>query len=230
MVLASNLIKLTQTEFVKSFEIVIQLGAILAIVGLYFKRLWRRWQLWLKIMVAFVPTGIVGLILYRYIKDWLIGNTLVTLAALLIGGVVLIGFEKVYKRQAGKITRIEDLSLVRCLGIGMAQSVSVIPGVSRAAATIIGGLVVGYDRVTAVEFSFLLAIPTMAAATALDLVKSQLSFSGQEIELLLIGFVGAFVTAWVTVKYFVKLVKTHTLAGFGVYRVLLAVVYWLVVR
>lgn len=229
MTLVANLMNIGQSEFVKSFEIAIQLGAIGAIAWLYRKRLTGEGakNIWPKILVAFIPTGILGFTLYRVVKGYLIGNVTVTLLALGLGGIVLLYLEKVLKN---KKETVEKTGWKRMLIIGFVQSVSMIPGVSRAAATIIGGRLAGLSRKEATEFSFFLAIPTMAAATGFDLVKTRMEFSGGEYGLLAFGFVGAFVTALLTVKWFVGFVEKHNLSIFGWYRIGLAVVYWLVVR
>lgn len=227
LVLTSELLKIQQTNFVKSFEVIIQLGAILAVVVLYAKKLIHNRALWPKILAAFVPTAIIGFTLYSLIKEFLIGNTMVTLSALFLGGILLIIIEKFYKEQPHHLDKAENLSYKKALLIGLVQGISVIPGVSRSAATIFGGLFVGLKRKTAVEFSFLLAIPTMAGATGLDLVKSNFSFSMHEWGLLTVGFVGSFITAIFAVKYFLRYIEHHTFVVFGVYRIVLAVLYWI---
>jgi undecaprenyl-diphosphatase len=227
LILTSDLLRIQQTDFVKSFEVIIQLGAILAVVVLYARTLLTNRQVLSKIFVAFLPAAVFGLLFYSVIKKFLIGNTIVTLWALFLGGIILIIAEKFYKEQPHHLDKIEKLSYRNAIFIGLAQSVSMIPGVSRAAATILGGLFVGLKRKAAVEFSFLLAIPTMAAATGLDLVKSNFSFSSQEWGALTIGFVGAFMTALLAVKFFLRYIRNHTFVAFGVYRIVLAVVFWL---
>lgn len=227
LVLTSELLKIQQTDFVKSFEVIIQLGAILAVVFLYWKRLLTSKLLILKILAAFIPTAIIGFGLYSVIKLFLLGNTMITLWALFLGGIALIVIEKIYKEQPHHLESIEKLSYKNAVLIGLAQSISMIPGVSRAAATILGGLFVGLKRKAAVEFSFLLAIPTMAAATGLDLIKSDFSFSGEEWGLLIIGFIGAFITAILAVKYFLKFIERHTFVAFGIYRIIIALSFWL---
>lgn len=224
LILASNLLKIPQNEFVKSFEIIIQLGAILSVVAIYSQTLRKNTKLWKTLLVAFLPSGIFGFTLYKLIKHYLIGNSFVVIISLLIGGVILILFEKYFSHKK-KIGTVEHLSIRDAIVIGLFQTISMIPGVSRAAATIIGGMVVGFDRKTAVEFSFLLAIPTMAAATGLDLLKSGFSFTGQEFLLLGIGFIGAFITAWLAVKYFLRYVQNHTMAPFGWYRIIVAFLF-----
>lgn len=228
LILASDLLKISQTEFVKSFEIIIQLGAILGVVWLYWKRLTTNKKIWIPILTAFIPTAVIGFVLYKLIKTMLIGNTQVVLWALFLGGIVLIIAEKMYKEQPHHLDNIEKLSYKKAILIGVAQSVSVIPGVSRAAATILGGLFVGLKRKASVEFSFFLAIPTMFAATGLDLAKSSFHFTSGEWGVLAVGFVGAFFTAILAVKYFVRYIQNHTFIAFGIYRILLALVFWFV--
>ncbi len=226
LILASDLLKIPQTEFVKSFEIIIQLGAILSVVVLYWRRLLTNKEITFRVLASFIPTAVIGFGLYKLIKTFLLGNTAVTLWALLIGGIVLIVVEKLYKEQPHHLDSIEKLSYKNAVIIGLVQALSVIPGVSRSAATIFGGLFVGLKRKPAVEFSFLLAIPTMAAATGLDLVKSNFSFSSQEWGILVVGLIGAFVTALLAIKYFLKFIEKHTFVGFGIYRIILAVLFW----
>lgn len=228
LVLTANLLQVSQTEFVKSFEIFIQLGAILSVVFLYWQTLTTKKDVWLRVLAAFLPTAIIGFILYKVIKAFLLGNTMVTLLALFIGGILLIVLEKMHKEKVEDASEIEKISLKQAFLIGVIQAVSVVPGVSRAGATVIGALFLGVKRKTAVEFSFLLAIPTMLAATALDLMKTSLSFTTFEVIILFIGFVTSFAVALFTVKFFLQFIRNHTFVWFGVYRIALAVIYWLV--
>lgn len=227
LLLASRFLNIPQTEFVKSFEVIIQLGAILAIVVLYWRKLLGNYKLWKNILVAFLPAVVVGLLLYDFIKEVLFENILVTIFALLIGGILLIVIEKLFKEKSSAIDSVDKLTLKQSFLIGIAQSFSVIPGTSRAASTIIGGLLVGANRKTAVEFSFLLAIPTMMAATGLDLIKSEFSFSSQELMVLSVGFIGSFITALLVVRWFIKFVQTNSFFWFGIYRIVLAVLFLL---
>jgi undecaprenyl-diphosphatase len=220
MILASTLLKIQETDFVKSFEIIIQLGAILAVLLLYWRKLFTNKQTFIRVAVAFVPTAIVGLVLYKFIKDVLLGNPWIVVWSLGLGGILLILLEKFQKEKQTK------MSLLHAFLIGCAQALSVVPGISRAAATIVGARLLGMKREDAVEFSFLLAIPTMAAATGLDLIKSGRSFTGTQYELLAIGFIGAFITALMTVKWFIGFVKTHTFIPFAIYRILAALAFY----
>lgn len=227
MVLASTLLHLQETDFVKSFEIIIQLGAILAVLLLYWKRLLTDKDTFVRVAIAFVPTGIVGLVLYKFIKDVLLGNPWIVVWSLGIGGILLILVEKLHREQEDHTDEIKNMTFMQAFLIGCAQSLSIIPGVSRAAATIVGAMLTGMKREPAVEFSFLLAIPTMAAATGLDLIKSGHHFTGNQYELLSIGLVGAFITALITVKWFIDFVKTHTFIPFGIYRIVAALAFYL---
>jgi undecaprenyl-diphosphatase len=225
LILASQLLGITQTEFTKTFEIFIQLGGILAVVVIYLKSIWQRKNIWKNIIVSFVPTAVIGLILYKFIKAFLLGNTLVVVYSLLIGGIILIIFEKLVKKRV-VVKEIEDLNLKDSFLIGVAQSLSVIPGVSRSASTIVGAMLLGVSREVAVEYSFILAIPTMAAAVGLDLIKSDLHFSSNQFLILLTGFVGAFLTALIVIKWFIKFVKNNTFIPFGIYRIIIALIFW----
>lgn len=218
----SEALGLAQTAFIKSFEIAIQLGAILAVVVLYWKKFLDIATL-SKVMVAFIPTAAIGLTLYPVIKDALIGNIPVALAALGLGGVFLIIFEHWHGTQAQAEAR--PLSYPEALLVGIAQAVAVIPGVSRSAATIVGGLALGINRQTIVEFSFLLAAPTMAAATALDLYKNTGEFSQANWNVLGVGFVASFIVALASIKWLLRFVRTHDFTGFGMYRIVAAVVF-----
>jgi undecaprenyl-diphosphatase len=231
MILASKLLGITETNFVKTFEIVIQLGAILAIVVLYFKKFLSSFNLIKKLIVAFIPTAIVGFLLYPFIKGVLLGSSTITLNALFWGGVVIIGVEYFLKKKGIKHTAYGiEPSYKQALAIGAFQSLSVVPGVSRAAATIIGGLLTGLDRESATEFSFLLAVPTMFAATALDIYKSRAMIVQGGVITLFVGTVLSFLFAIFAVKFLVNYVKKHDFTAFGVYRIVLSVLFWIFVK
>jgi len=211
------------SEFIKNFEIVIQLGAILAVVVIYGKRLLTDFDLFKKIITAFIPTAILGLIFYKIIKQYLLGNIWVVALAMLIGGVIIILFEKGYKNKARPIFG-DKITYKQAGLIGLAQSLAMIPGVSRSAATIIGGLALGLNRKQIVEFSFWLAVPTMAAASGLDLFKNYQSLAGDQMTYLVIGFVAAFVTAFATIKVFLKFIQKNDFIVFGVYRIIVSLI------
>jgi len=229
LILSSHLLKLEQSDFLKSFEIAIQLGAILSVMVLYFKRFLLNTEVIKRIAVAFLPTAIVGFTLYGFIKNVLLGSELTVLWALLLGGVALVVFELWYSKTALKLNVQNSLLLSyrHCFFIGLFQALAVVPGVSRAGATILGGLWLGVPRKTIVEFSFLLALPTMAGATGLDLLKNASSFSYDQFGVLLVGFAVSFVTAVLAIKFLLSFVQKHTFMSFGVYRIILAVVFFI---
>jgi len=231
LIIAGNLLHIPSSEFLKSFEISIQLGAILAVVVLYWKKIFSSWNLIFKIATAFIPTAIIGLILYKIVKRYLLDNLIVIALALLIGGIILIIFEKYYSKKNAVNNTIEsnskeelsEISYKQAAYIGVFQSLAVVPGVSRAAATIVGGLSLGISRKNIVEFSFLLAIPTMLAATVLDLYKTPPVLQGNELVVWIIGFIVAFITAIIGIKFLIKYVQKNNFSGFGWYRVILGI-------
>ncbi|HKC04667.1 MAG TPA: undecaprenyl-diphosphatase UppP [Patescibacteria group bacterium] len=230
LILASKLLGLNETNFLKTFEIVIQLGAILAVVTLYFKKFLSSFSLIKKLFVAFVPTAIVGFTLYPLIKGVLLGSSSITLNALFWGGIALIGVEWFIKKYKVQSTEYKEPTYKQALIIGTFQSLSVIPGVSRAAATIVGGLLTGLDRETATEFSFLLAVPTMFAATGLDLWKSRHMIAQGGFLTLFVGTVLSFVFALFAIKFLIGYVKKHDFTAFGIYRVALSILFWIFVK
>ncbi|MDB5264576.1 MAG: Undecaprenyl-diphosphatase [Parcubacteria group bacterium] len=225
LILASSLLGLPSTEFLKTFEIAIQLGAIAAVALLY----WRSFLnlgILKRVIVAFTPTAIIGLALHDFVKENLLGNVQVVLWALFIGGVALIVFELFHKEKETAKAEVQDITYKQALLIGLFQSIAVIPGVSRSAATIVGGLIAGIRRVAIVEFSFLLAVPVMLAATGLDLLKSYSLFSVNDLGNLGVGFVVSFVVALISIRFLLKYVRTHTFIPFGVYRILIALLFF----
>ncbi len=228
MILASHLLHLPDTEFLKSFEIIIQLGAICAVVALYYRTFFNI-EILKKLIIGFIPTGIIGLALYKIVKTYLLGNEFVVLWALALGGIVLIIFELFHREREDSVEDIYLITNKQAFGIGLFQSISIIPGVSRSAATIVGGLLLGLKRATIVEFSFLLAVPTMAAATGLDLIKSYKSFSSSDAGMLAVGFIVAFAVALGAIKFLLQYIRTHTFIPFGVYRILAALLFWWIV-
>ncbi|HWB33779.1 MAG TPA: undecaprenyl-diphosphatase UppP [Candidatus Paceibacterota bacterium] len=228
LILASSLLGLAQSDFQKSFEIVIQLGAIAAVIVLYYKS-FLNIEILKRVVVAFIPTGIIGLALYKVVKTYLLGNEAVVLWALLLGGAALIAFEYFHQERASAHAEIAHMSYRQALAIGVFQSLAIVPGVSRSAASIVGGLLVGMRRVAIVEFSFLLAVPTMLAASGLDLVKSASAFSGGDILVLAVGFITAFFVAIASIRWLLAYVRGHNFVPFGIYRVIVAILFFFLV-
>ncbi len=226
LILTSYLLGLPDAVFTKSFEIVIQLGAILSVIFLYWKKLCDVGTI-KKLLVAFIPTGIIGLLLYKIVKTYLLGSTVVVLWSLLLGGIALIVFEILHKEKVDDLP--DDISYRQAIIIGICQSLAIIPGVSRSASTIVGGLMLGLKRSTIVEFSFLLAVPTMLAASGLDLFKNYSVFSLDQFGILAIGFIVSFIVALGSIKFLLSYIRKHSFIAFGVYRIILSIAfYWLV--
>ena len=230
MILASHLMGLKHTEFLKSFEIAIQVGTILSVVVLYWRSLLVDFEVIKRLAVAFIPTGVLGLTLYKLIKGYLLDSETVVLCSLLIGGIFIVAFEYWYREKDDATSEIREISYKNAVIIGLFQSIAMIPGVSRSASTILGGLWLGLKRKTIVEFTFLLAVPTMLAATGYDLIKSGSQFSFDQIQYLLVGFVTAFVVALLTIKFLLQFIKTHTFIPFGIYRIVLVVFWFLLLK
>jgi undecaprenyl-diphosphatase len=224
LILASRLLGLPQTDFQKSFEIAIQLGAILSVIVLY----WRKFldpAVLSRVLVAFVPTGIIGFALYHVVKTYLFGSDTVVLWSLGLGGVALIVFELLHREGDNAVAEVTSIPYAKAFLIGVFQSLSIVPGVSRAGATIVGGLILGLTRSTIVEFSFLLAVPTMLAATGYDLLKNASSFAPQEFGVLAVGFIAAFLVAILSIKFLLAFVRTRTFIPFGIYRIVVALAF-----
>ena len=225
LILTANVLHLPPTEFLKTFEIAIQLGAILAVVIPYGKTVLKNISLMQKLFLSFLPTAIVGLLAYKLIKEVFLENVLLTVVMLFLGGILFLFIDKLFSTKKG--ISLTNMTVKQALIVGLCQSVSVIPGVSRAGATIVGGLGIGLSKKEAVEYSFLLAVPTMTAATGYDLLKSNLSFSSYEYFLLALGCIGSFVTAYIAIKTFISYVQNHSFFAFGVYRIILSIFYYL---
>ena len=227
LILTARLLGLAQTEFLKTFEVVIQFGAILSVVVLYWKTLLVNIEVLKRVLVAFLPTAVLGLLFYKIIKHFLMASDQIVLWSMFVGGICLIVFELIHKEKDDAVTDLSAVSYRTSFLIGLFQSIAMIPGVSRSAATIVGGLILGLQRKTIVEFSFLLAVPTMLAATGLDLIKNMSTFSISQINVLSIGFIVSFVSALLGVKFLLSFIKHHSFISFGIYRIIIAVLFWL---
>lgn len=227
LILTSEVLRLPPTEFQKTFEIAIQFGAILAIVMLQWKRLFLSTAVWTRVLAAFIPTAVIGFALHSIIKDILFDSIPTILWSLAVGGGVLIWFSLFWKEKPGDDQKIEDISYGKAAMIGLMQAVAVVPGVSRAGATIVGGQLLGVSRRTIVEFSFLLAVPTIAAAAGYDLLKSGSVLTTQDIPMLLLGTAVSFIVAIVTVRWFLAMVQKTSFIAFGIERIVVAVLFFL---
>lgn len=226
LILAQHLLGVIESPFTTSFLITIQVGAIAAVVVSF----WRSFldvQVLKRLITAFVPTAIIGFALYKLIKGFLLGSELTVVIALLVGGALLIIFEYFHTERPNGTDSIRAVTYRQAFAIGLFQSIAVIPGVSRSAATIVGGMLLGLRRTTIVEFSFLLAVPTMLAATGYDLLKTYETFDTGNIGTLAIGAATAFAVALLAVRFLLNFVKTRTFTPFGIYRIILAAVFLL---
>lgn len=228
LILASHLLGLPDTEFLKSFEIAIQFGAMCAVIALYFRSFLDP-KVLARIIAAFIPTGIAGYLLYGFLKDKLLGNLEVVLWSLLLGGVALIVFEFFHKEKPNAREDVKSISYAQAFWIGLCQALAIIPGVSRSGASILGGLAAGVSRVAIVEFSFLLAVPTIGAATAYDLYKNGASFGESDYLLLAVGFVVSFLVAAWSIRFLLNFIKGRTFVPFGVYRIILSLFFFLII-
>jgi undecaprenyl-diphosphatase len=225
LILAGQLLRLPDTEVLKTFDVVIQSGAILAVLVLYGKRLLVSKDVLLKTLAAFIPTGVIGLALHKVIKGVFFENTYLMLMALLVGGVILIIVDLLHKEERATVQELEAITYKQAIILGFVQAISVIPGVSRSGATIVGGLLMNIRRTVIVEFTFLLAIPTMLAATGYDLLKSASAFSSSDFVNLGVGFVVSFVVALLAIKWLLGYVKKRSFVGFGIYRIALVAMF-----
>lgn len=227
MIIGSSAMHIASEPFVKVFTVAIQFGAILSVLVLYWRRFLQNFNFYIKLLVAFLPAAFFGLLLKKQI-DALLENIVVVAVALIAGGILFLLLDDYFKRRSLKETSVDDVTYPKALRIGFFQVISMVPGVSRSAATIIGGLTQGLSPVTAAEFSFFLAVPTMFAATCKslwDYVKDEGgSFSSQEITLLAVGNVVAFVVAMIAIKSFIGYLTKHGFRVFGYYRILAGVV------
>ncbi len=229
MILVDSFLKMeVSTECRQLFLVVVQLGSILAVIVLYFKKLWpsegKVRVLWLKIIVASVPAGIAGLFLEGFIEDRLY-NVGVICAALIVYGLLFIVIERGNKAKGDvcRIRSLEEIGYVDALKIGCFQALALIPGTSRSGSTILGGMICSVERPVAAEFSFFMAIPIMAASSGLKLVKSGFGFNALEAWVLISGTVMAFLVSLVVIKALMRFVRSHSFELFGWYRIVLGV-------
>lgn len=220
MIIASAVMGIEESAFVKLFTVNVQLGAILAVLVLYFKRFFQSFDFYLKLFVAFLPAMIFGLLLNDLIDELL--ESVVTVAiSLLVGGVVLLFVDKWFRNPDDRV-----ITYPKALMIGLFQCISMVPGVSRSAATIVGGMAQGLTRKQAAEFSFFLAVPTMFGASAkklYDFYKDGLTLSAADVQSLAIGNVVAFVVAMLAIRFFIGFLTKYGFRAFGWYRIAVGV-------
>ena len=239
LILLDEFLKLNQGEaFFEMFEVVIQLGAILAVVVIYFHKLnpfspkktqkqkMLTVQTWIKVLIGCVPAGVVG-ILFNDIIDEKLYNGYVVATMLILYGILFIIVENYHKGKAPKVTSISQLTLPMLLIIGVFQMLALIPGTSRSGATIVGALIIGVSRGVAAEFTFFLAIPVMFGASVLKLFKFGFHFTGMQAAVLLVGMAVSFAVSIFAIKFLMKYIQNHDFKVFGYYRIILGVVVFL---
>lgn len=224
MILASYFLEIKESVTLTTFQIVVQLGAILAVVVTYYKKLFKL-EMIKKLIVAFIPTGIVGLLVFPFIKH-LLGNPLLVACMLIVGGVIILLVEKRYERQTdeGKIIEISTISYKNAFLLGLFQTLAIIPGVSRSGAIIIGGLLIRLSRKLLTEFTFLLAVPTMAVASLYTILKKHDELSMESLSPIIIGTVVSFVVALLVIRFILNYVRSHSFTIFGWYRIIVGII------
>jgi undecaprenyl-diphosphatase len=219
MIIASSFMGISHLDFTKMFTVNIQFGAILSVLVLYWKRFFQSTEFYFKLFVAFLPAAVLGLLLNDFI-DAMLENVVVVAISLLVGGIILLFIDRI----ANDTVTEKEISYFDALKIGFFQCIAMIPGVSRSASTIIGGMLQGLSRKQAAEFSFFLAVPTMAAAGGYKLLKTYDTIQQEDIKILLIGNVVAFVVALLAIKFFISFVTKYGFKIFGYYRIVLGLV------
>lgn len=215
MIITQELLGMEINDFVKAFTVNIQFGAILSVVVLYWKRFFQTLQFYYKLIVAFIPAAVIGFLAGDFI-DSMLENVVVVAVMLVLGGVVLLFVDKWFNKPAADQT----ITYPTAFKIGLFQCIAMIPGVSRSAATIIGGMTQKLDRKTAAEFSFFLAVPTMFAAAGYKLLQNYQTITADNIDILIIGNVVAFVVAMIAIKTFISFLTKYGFKVFGYYRIL----------
>ena len=223
--LAGRMLGLEQDRFLTAFEIIIQIAPIFSVMIIYRERLLQSRALWIKLILAFIPTGIVGLLLHKQIEAMFAANS--TVALMILTGIAFLAIEYTYKPKAHHVKDLEAVSIRQALSVGIFQVFSLVPGVSRSGMTILGGMLSGLSRDTAMAFSFLLAIPTMGAASGYMLLKEYKTLSFDHIGALAVGFIVSLIVGWVAVKTFLAVVSRYSFKPFGVYLIASGLLYGL---
>ena len=239
LILVEEFVKLNFSQsYLDMFNVVIQLGAIMAVVVIYFHRLnpfspkmtekqkKMTLQLWVKVVIASIPAGVVGILFNDFIEEKF-NNSYVVATMLIVVGVLFIVIENRHKGRKPQITKISQMGVPVLIWIGVFQMLAMIPGTSRSGATIIGALALGVSRTAAADFTFFLAIPAMAGASLVKLRHFGFDFTGIELGLLLLGCVVSFVVSILAIKFLLKYIQNHDFKAFGYYRIVLGIIVFL---
>lgn len=228
LIVASEFLGIDQTAVTDAYHVIIQFAAILAVVLNFSDKFSpKKIELWKKLILAFIPIGAVGFIFSSQIKAMF--SVEIVAYMFIIGGIIFLIVEKFYKEKEHHIDDVEKVSYKQALWIGIAQIAALIPGTSRAGATIIGAMLVGLNRKASAEFSFLLAFPVMCATTGYDLLKHYKDFTDANLIVLAVGFVTAFIVAYLTIKLFLAFLQRFTFVAFGIYRIIFGCLILLVI-
>jgi len=228
MIVASKFLGIDQDTVTKAYEVIIQFAAILAVMLIYKEKLtFKHIDLWVKLFIAFLPIAVVGFIFKDQIKALFNVETVAWM--FIIGGIIFLIVEFFYVEKPDTVKVVKEVSTKQALWVGFSQIFSLIPGTSRAGATIIGGMLAGLDRKTSSDFSFLLAIPVMGTVTAYDVLKHYEEFADANLVAFSVGFVVAFIVAYITVKVFLVFIQKFTFVPFGIYRIVFGVVLLMVI-
>lgn len=219
MIITQKILGMESTEFLKAFTVNIQFGAILSVIVLYWKRFFQTVNFYFKLFIAFIPAMILGFLLGDFI-DSMLENVVVVSVTLLLGGIVLLFVDKWFNNPSEN----QEIKYSTAFKIGLFQCIAMIPGVSRSAATIIGGMTQKLNRKTAAEFSFFLAVPTMFAASAYKLLQNYNTINAENINLLIIGNIVAFIVAMIAIKGFIGFLTKYGFKVFGYYRIILGLI------
>ena len=223
LILSSLAFGLADSDFTKAFNIIIQFGAILAVVVLYWKKFWPiKINFYKNLFVAFIPAAIIGLLVKKKI-DLILDSALIVAIALIIGGIILIWTDKKFAKRIEQGRDFNSLSLKECLLIGLFQCLAFIPGVSRSAASILGGMFFGMKKSEAAEFSFFLAVPTLTGAALIKTIGIFPTLTTDHITPLVLGIVLSFIFAWIAIRWMMRIVQNFGFKHFGYYRIILGV-------
>ena len=226
MIITEKLLGMESTDFSKAFVVNIQFGAILSVIVLYWKRFFQSFDFYLKLLIAFLPAAIIGFLASDYI-DEMLESVFVVATTLVLGGILMLFVDKWFDKP----DRNQEMNWKRALKIGFFQCIAMIPGVSRSMATIVGGMASGLSRKTAAEFSFFLAVPTMAAASGYKLLKlfldpdpAKAQMLSDNLSILIVGNIVAFIVAMAAIKFFIEFLTKYGFKAFGYYRIVVGVI------
>lgn len=223
--LTSQIMGLSQNDFMNSFNIIIQIAPIFSVMIIYYHTLFQSLEIWKKLIASFIPTGAIGFLFHNQIEEMFSSNSIVLW--MIATGIFFLIIEFLYSKRGHTTQELEQVSYKQAISVGFIQALSLIPGVSRSGSTILGGMLLGMKRETAMSFSFLLAIPTMTAASGYTLLKEYDYLSFDNIFLIFIGFIVSFIVGWAAVKSFLALVSKYNFTPFGIYLIASGILFGL---